>query len=86
MESHTKALYQMVLIDRFVKVTNDAVLQSAVPDVVIWVGCEEDRRNLVPRIDEVSVEFDTGHRRHMNISDQAGRFGQMRGCEKIGCR
>jgi hypothetical protein len=86
MKSHTKASYEMVHIDRLAKVTNDAILQSAVPDIVIGVGCEENRRDLVPRLDEVSVEFDTGHHRHMNVSDQAGRFGQMRRCEEIACR
>jgi hypothetical protein len=32
------------------------------------------------------VEFDSGHRRHMDVSDQAGRFDDTRRCEEIGCR
>ena len=30
----------------------------------------------MPYINEVSVEFDPGHRRHMDVGDQAGRFGE----------
>jgi hypothetical protein len=32
------------------------------------------------------VEFDAGHRGHMDVSDQAGRFDETRGSEEIGCR
>ncbi len=38
----------------------------------------------VPDFDEVSVEFDSGHRGHMDVGDQASRFDETRGCEEIG--
>ena len=38
------------------------------------------------RIDEMPVELDSCHRRHMDVSDQAGGFDEMGGCEEIGCR
>jgi hypothetical protein len=38
------------------------------------------------RIDEVFVELDSGHRGHMDVSDQAGGFDETRGCEEIACR
>src|SRR6266567_9073255 len=38
----------------------------------------------VPDFDEVSVEFDSGHRGHMDVGDQAIRFDETRGCEEIG--
>jgi hypothetical protein len=44
---------------------------------------EPDR---VARVDEVSVQFEPGHRRHMDVSDQAGCFDETRGSEEIGCR
>ena len=86
LESRTKTPYQMLLINRLTKVTNDPIVQGAGPVNVIGVGSNEDRRNRVSCIDEVSVELESGHRRHMDVSDQAGRFDETRGCEEIGCR
>jgi hypothetical protein len=40
----------------------------------------------MPGFDEAPVELDTGHRRHMDISDQAGGFDETRGREEIGGR
>jgi hypothetical protein len=37
-------------------------------------------------MNEVSMQFDPGHRRHVHVSDQADRFGDTRGCEEIGRR
>ena len=74
--------YQMLLINRLGKVTNDSVVQGAGPNDVIGVCSNEDRRNGVPRSDEVAVELDSGHGGHMHVSDQAGGFGgdeEMRG-------
>jgi hypothetical protein len=40
----------------------------------------------VSSFDKVSMEFGSGHRRHVDVSDQTGRFGEMRGREEIGWR
>jgi hypothetical protein len=53
---------------------------------VVGVGSNEDRRNRVTRLNEVFIELEPGHRRHMDVSDQAAGFGETRRCEKIGCR
>jgi hypothetical protein len=37
-------------------------------------------------IDEVPVEIDTGHHWHLDVGDQAIRFGETRRREKIGGR
>jgi hypothetical protein len=81
-----KASYQMLLINWLAKVTNDPIHQSAGPDLFIGVGRYKDCRDRVSRIDEVSVERHSGHRRHMDVSDQAGRFDETRGCEEFGWR
>ena len=86
MESLMKAPYEMLLVNWFAKVTNDPVVQGAGPVNIIGVGCNEDRRNRVARIDEVSVELESGHRRHMDVSDQAGSLDETGGCEEISCR
>ena len=86
MESRTKTPHEMLLIYGLAQVTYDAIVQSAGPHVVIWVGRHEDRRNRIPRSDEVSVELESGHRGHMDVGDQAGGFDKARGCEEIGRR
>jgi hypothetical protein len=48
----------MLLINGLAKVANDPIVQSAGPDVVIGIGRHEDRRNRIPRINEVSIEFE----------------------------
>ena len=81
-----KTPHQIPLINWLAKVTNDPIVQGAGPVNVSRVGRHEDRRNRVPRLNEVSVELDPGHGRHMDVSDQAGRFNETRGCEEIGRR
>ena len=58
------------------KVTNDPIVQGAGAVTVVGVGSNENCRNRVPCLDEVSVQLDAGHRRHMDVSDQAGGFGE----------
>jgi hypothetical protein len=86
MESGVNAPHQMLLIERLAKVTNDAIPQSAYPDVFIGVGCHEDRRNLVARLDEAFVKLKARHRGHMDVGDQTGGFDKARGGEEIGSR
>jgi hypothetical protein len=86
MESRTKTLHEMLLINGFAKVANDPIVQGPAPHVAIGVGRHEDCRNRVPRIDEVSVELESGHRGHLDVGDQAGGFDKARGCEEIGRR
>ena len=60
------------------EVTNHPIVQGAVPNNLIRVCRNEDRRDRVARIDEVSVEFDASHSRHLDVGDQAGGFSQER--------
>src|SRR5882724_12555926 len=75
-ESRTKTRHQMLLINWLTKVTNDSIVQGASPINVIGVGSNEDGRNGVPHLYETLVEFDSGHRRHMDVGDQASRFDE----------
>jgi hypothetical protein len=86
MESRTKTPQETLLVNGLAEVTNDPIVQGARPDVVIGVGGNEDRRNRAPDIDEASVEFESGHRGHMNVSDQAGGFAKASGSEEIRSR
>jgi hypothetical protein len=85
-ESGVKTPRQVLLINRLAKVTDDTVGQGADSVNIIGVRSHEDCRNRVPGRDEMSVEFDPGHRRHMNIGNQTGRFPQTRGRKEFGCR
>ena len=85
-ESRAKTPHQMLLINWLTKVTNDSIVQGASPVNVIGVGSNEDCRNGVPHFCEMLVEFDSGHRRHVDVGDQAGRFRETGGCEEIGRR
>jgi hypothetical protein len=82
MKSRTKAPQETLLINRLAKLTNDPLVQSAGPDVVIGIGRHEDRRNCIARIDEVSVELESGHRGHVDVGDQASGFGEVREARK----
>jgi hypothetical protein len=86
MERRTKTAHEMIFVHGFAKVTNDPIRQCARPDVDIWVGRHEDRRNRMPHFDEVSMELESGHPGHMNVGDQAAGFDKTRGSEEIGSR
>jgi len=73
-----KTAYQMIFINWLTKVTNDPIAQDLGTVNVVGIGSNKDCRNRIPLIDEVSVEFDPGHGRHMDVSDQAVRFDEMR--------
>jgi hypothetical protein len=81
-----EALQKTRLVNRLSKVADDPIGERAGPVGVVRVGSDEDRRNRVPGLDEVSVEVDSGHSRHLDVGDQAGGFNQATGCEEIGGR
>ena len=75
----------MLLINRLTKVTNDPIVQGAGAFPVVGVTGNENCRNRVPCFDQVFVQLGAGHRRHMDVSDQAARFDTTKGCQEIGC-
>jgi PAS domain S-box-containing protein len=85
-ERRAEALQQTRLVNGLSKVADYPVVERAGPVGVVGVGSDEDRRNRVSGIDEVSVEVDSGHSRHLDIGDQAGGFSQAIGREEIGGR
>ena len=76
----------MLFINWLAKVADDPIVQGADPVNIIGVGSHEDCRNRAPCIDEVSVEFDSVHRRHVYVGDYAGCFGETGRCEEFGRR
>jgi len=85
-ESRAKAAFEMLVIHRLGEVTNGAVLQGALPDDLIGVCGNEDRRNRVARIHEMPLKLNASHSGHLNVSDQAGGFRKKRRRQEIGCR
>src|ERR1700730_4438262 len=86
MESRAKTPHEMLIIDWLAKITNDSILQSAVSICVIGIGSKENCGNRVAGLDQVPIEFDPGHRGHMDVSDQAGCFNVARRCQEVGRR
>jgi hypothetical protein len=76
----------MLFLHRLAQVTLDAVVQRASSINVIRKRSHKDCRNRLTGVDKASVEFQPGHGRHMDVSDQAGCFGEARGGEEFGCR
>src|SRR5215510_5376362 len=86
LESLVKTSFQKLFINRLAKVTDNSVIQRLLPICIIGVGCHEDCRNLAIGIDKLSVELDAGHHGHVDVGNQAVRFGKTRGCQKIASR
>ena len=82
----TKALQQTRIVNGLSKTADDPIGERAGPVGVVGVGSDEDRRNRVSGIDEMSVEVDSGHSRHLDVGDQAGGLNHPMGCEEIGGR
>ena len=76
----------MVIVHRLTEVTHDSVLQGAIPDDVIRICRNEDRRNGISRIKKFSMELNSSHSGHLDVGDQAGGFGEERRFQEIGCR
>src|SRR5215475_13060574 len=85
-ESRTEAAFKMVVIDRLAEVTNDPIVESTTPDDLVRVCGNNDRGNRVSRINEMSVELNSGHSRHLNVGDQTRGCSKERRCQEIGCR
>jgi hypothetical protein len=69
-ESRAKTPYEILFIHWLTKVTDDPVVQGGARAVnIIGVGSHENCGNRAPCIDEVLVEFDSGHRRYVYVGD-----------------
>src|SRR5712672_844926 len=77
-ESVTQTAHQMLFVHWLTKIANDPIVQGACPISGVRVGSNENGRNRESRIDKVSVKLNSAHRRHVDVSDQTGRFDEMR--------
>lgn len=68
----------MLVINGLGEIADHPILQGAVAESVVRVCGDENRRDPMPRINQVSVELDPGHSRHVNVRDQAGGLSQQR--------
>src|SRR5512136_2003376 len=86
LKSRTKAAFQLLIIHGFAEVTNHSILQGAASSRFIRISSDENGGDHVARIDEMPVELNPAHSRHLNVSDQARRFGEERGFQELGGR
>ena len=85
-QRRAKALQETRLVDGLSQVADDSLVEHAGSVGIVGIGCDEDRRDRVPRIGEVSAEIDPGHAGHLHVGNQAAGFGQVMGREEIGAR
>src|SRR5262249_57720971 len=83
-ESRTEAAFEIVVIDRLAKVANDPIIESTPPDDLVRVCGNDDRGHRVSCIDEMSVELNSGHSRHLNVGDQTRGCSEESRCQEIG--
>jgi hypothetical protein len=74
----------MVVIHRLAEITDHPVLQSPAPSKLIRVRSDENRWDPMSHVNQVSVELDPRHSRHLNVADQARGCRKERGCQEIG--
>ena len=86
LESTAKTTLEMVVINWFAEVANDPIFQSATPDTLVRICGNEDRWDRVPCVDQMSVELDASHSRHLDVGDQAAGLREHMGCQEIGSR
>ena len=63
---------------------HDPLGQHALADTVIAISGDEDCRDRTPYLDQVSVQLNPRHGRHVNIGHEAGRGRKFVGCEEFG--
>ena len=76
LESRTKAPFEMVIIHGFAEGNRPLHPSRRGFGRLIRICGDENRRDHVARIDEVSVELNPGHSRHLDVGDQAPGFRQ----------
>jgi FixJ family two-component response regulator len=67
-------------------ITDHAFLEGALPSNLIRVSSDENRRDPMSHSNQMSMELNPRHSRHLNVGDQARRCGEERRCQKVGCR
>ena len=76
----------MVVVHGLAQVTEHPILQGAVPTHLIGVRGNEYRRDTMSYINQVPVELDPRHSRHLNVADQARRGKEEGRRQEIGGR
>jgi hypothetical protein len=79
-------LVETLFVNWLAQVAYDPVVQGASPVTIIGESGHENCRDCVALVDEVSIEVEPGHDRHVDVGDQTGCFGEARGRQKFGCR
>ena len=86
LQRRAEALQKARLVNGLSQVADDSLVEHAGSVGVVGIGGDEDRRNRVSLIGEVSAEIDSRHSRHLDVGDQAAGPGQVMGREEIGGR
>ena len=63
---------QVVLVEWFAQVTNDAILQRALPHCGVRISRHQNSRYSLSRCHEVLMQLEPRHSAHLHVGDQAG--------------
>src|SRR5258705_8162540 len=64
-------IYQSRLAEWFEQARHGTLLEQARTDRLVFKGCDEHDRNLLPAKDQFALEIRAGHARHGDVEDQA---------------
>src|SRR3954470_23430210 len=64
-------IYQSRLAEWFEQARHGTLVEQARTDCLVFEGCDEHDRNLLPAKDQFALEIRAGHARHGDVDDQA---------------
>src|SRR5215471_9305559 len=74
---------QVVLVEWFAQVTDDPILQRALPHCVVRVCRHQNSRYGLSRCYEMSMQLEPRHSAHLHVGDQAGGAWNLTGVQEL---
>src|SRR5215467_14205851 len=74
---------QVILVEWFAQVTDDPILQRALPHCVVRVSRHQNSRYGLSRSHEVSMQLEPRHSAHLHVGDQTGGAWNLAGVQEL---
>jgi len=81
-----EAIDQYSFLQWLVKIALDSLVEHPLLDAIIRISSDENGRYLLPCSDQVPVQLNPGHFRHVNVGDQAVGRRASGGRKEFCCR
>src|SRR5262249_46098222 len=85
-QSPFQTLEQSRFVKRLAQKTDCPSLHRSLSNSVLWKGSNENDRRAVPVSNQVFLQLDAAHTRHLRIRNDAGRFAQSGRGQEFFCR